>query len=354
MELSAKTDIVEVARGLRAEVGPGNVSPNHILIPAAWGHSCPSGPPSPVPNAPRLPRPARPYQPVTVIDSGYQWDPNWGDNPLETMGRGAIPEQEAEYLDQAGNWQPGIPDELDVDRDDLLDALAGHANFIAGVIAQHCPHAQITIWNHNGGFHPSSDDFPTEAAVARSLVMSQRQTPAKVIDLGFAFKALDDDISAVWEVAFESIGPDPVVVAPAGNQSPAARSTPRRCNYTFPGNFPNVIGVASFHPGAGGGPVPSTFTNRGDWVTSAAQGENVVSTFLHVDMPVEDDPAPYPTAKDFTPNAWASWNGTSFAAPKVVAAIADEIALTGAVPIDAWQALQARWAAHPDLGVVLP
>ena len=53
---------------------------------------------------------------------------------------------------RAGAWLPGIPDVPDADSDGVLDALAGHANFVAGLIAQGCPQAEITIRNHNGGF----------------------------------------------------------------------------------------------------------------------------------------------------------------------------------------------------------
>ena len=352
LKLSPKNDIVEVARGLRAEVGPGDVSPNHVLIPAMWGHSCPYGPPRPVIKIPKLALAARPFQPVTVIDSGYQWNPAWGQNPLDKLGPGAVTEREAEYIDLAGAWAPGIPDRPDVDNDHRLDALAGHANFIAGVIAQHCRHAQITVWNHNGGFAPRSDDFPTEAAVARSLVMSQQYTAAKVIDLGFAFTALDEDISSVWRVAFDTIGPEPIVVVPAGNQDSTSAYYPAALNDTFPGRFPNVIGVASVKPVPGGALARSSFSNYGRWVTCAARGEKITSTFLHVNMPVEDSLSTSMAPLDFTKTSWASWNGTSFSAPKVVAAITSRIALTGETPNEAWKALLVGRQPVPNLGIV--
>src|SRR5262245_10563811 len=40
-------NVAQVARYLRGEVGWGEVSPNHVLLPAPVGHGCPYGPPSP-------------------------------------------------------------------------------------------------------------------------------------------------------------------------------------------------------------------------------------------------------------------------------------------------------------------
>jgi thermitase len=356
VKLPAPNDIVPIARRLRAEFGSANVSPNHVLVPAFFGHSCPYGPPSPIRHAPVLAPAVPPFQPVTVIDSGYQWDQAWGANPLLKFGGGALTESEADTLDSTDGWISGTPDVPDVDGDHRLDALAGHANFIAGVIAQHCPHARIAIRNHNGGFAPDSNDFPTEAAVARSIIMSQQETPAKVINVGFAFTALDDEISGVWAAAFELIGPDPLVVAPAGNQDVSFPYFPAALNTTYPGRFPNMIGVASILTAPGVAPVRSSFSNYGPWVTCAANGEAVESTFLHVRMRVEDDSSLIPRVQDFTKNSWASWNGTSFATPKVVAAIASQIASSGAEPYAAWQALATAPTGplpiDPDVGIM--
>src|SRR5690242_14924218 len=193
------------------------VSPNHVLIPAMENHGCPHGPPSPVANpGPALGPGSPPLVPITIIDSGYQWAPAPAGmaNPLEAYGLTDADVLQADYVTTTG-WEPGIPDVRDADRDGSLDALAGHANFIAGVIAQLFDRAKITIRNHNGGYAPGSDDFATEASVARSLCES---TDAKVIDLGFAFMNYDDGpISCVWDLALKQLGNNAVVVVPAGN-----------------------------------------------------------------------------------------------------------------------------------------
>jgi hypothetical protein len=358
LKLVPPHDIVQVTRALRAlpKVGPRGVSPNHILIPAALGHGCPWGPPSPSPAA-ALGAAVAPFQPVTVIDSGYQWDAAWGQNPLDHLGAGALTVSEAEWIAPVAGtltgygWVQEPPDVPDANGDGRLDALAGHANFIAGIIGQSCHHAQITVRNHNGGFAPASDDFPTEAAVARSLYKSRG---AAVIDVGFAFTALDNQISCVWDIACSHLGDASIIVAPAGNQSSNLPFYPAALNFSYPGEFPNVIGVASLHRGTGGELSRSSFSNHGHWVTASAVGENVHSTFLRLDMPCEDDTAAAPANRDFTGTAWAVWNGTSFAAPKVVAAIANKLS-PAAGPFGAWAAVAAQGVHDPahDVGIKL-
>ena len=50
---------------------------------------------------------------------------------------------------------------------------------------------------------------------------------------------------------------------------------------------------------------------------------------------------------------WARWSGTSFAAPKVAAVVAQEMYLTTSTPRDAWKRLSnyQRYR-FPDLGTV--
>ena len=58
------------------------------------------------------------------------------------------------------------------------------------------------------------------------------------------------------------------------------------------------------------------WSNSGPWVTLAAPGADVVSTYIH-----------HP---EFG-TGWAAWSGTSFATPHVVAMIAERTASTGSV-----------------------
>jgi hypothetical protein len=339
------------------------VSPNHVLIPAPTEDWCPHGPPSPIPHVPTTSPPGAPGKAVTVVDSGWIWHPAaWGDNPLDAhvMGppsvhlaeRHALTALTTGILQTFVGWKPGIPDVLDIDHPtnpQKLGALIGHANFVAGVIAQGCDLPRITIWSHNGGFGPKDPELCTEAGVCRSLIKSHLLTPAGVVNVGFAFPAFQGILSAAWDVVFERLGTDdlaPRVVAPAGNQGTTGARYPAALNHAYSGRYPNMIGVASFdHPSSVD---PSVFSNRAtpanQWVTCSAMGADVESTFLHVNLKVEDDLATNPLPRNFSVNSWASWNGTSFSAPKVTAAIAARLTAT-ASPGQAWSSLQAALGA---------
>jgi hypothetical protein len=407
--------LAEEVRGhLRLTAGDlGKISPNHVLIPSGPGFGCPEGPPTPVEVPPPVLTPAgRDPQPITVIDSGWQWDDAWGANPLAAWTRAGVAERlpTADEVGGAVNgapWQAGTPETpgATLPGTNRLPALAGHANFIAGVIARHCDHAAITVLSHNASFlqnparrslttDPSLDphcyDFPTEAAVARSLCQAMNLEPGvdppKVINLGFAFLPWGDPsggvgtntVSCVWDRAFRYLkGHDPnvaasdpesvpIVVSPAGNQASALPRYPAALWQEDPKLFDNVVGVGSIDDAA---PEPAdraaivraeadgydlatsaTFTNYGDWVRCAAVGTNVVSTFLSVDVQPQDqdDPA---RPHDFSDTGWALWNGTSFAAPKVVAGIGDQLAGGVPDPHDAWEQLKATGATAAALGL---
>ena len=349
---------------------PAKASPNHVLIPAANELWCPFGPPAPVSTVqPSSPKGTEEVQ-VTVIDSGYIWAPPssgtpWGpngsvnDNPLHGLTT-SYQVHEADWLSlnstqTTATWQNGTPNEVDANSDGKLDALAGHANFVAGVIAQHCELPNIHIWNHNSGFSPKTpfDNLSTEAAICRSLVMSQQDTPTQVIQIGHASPFLGNLASAAWGLAFARIAyrrhlsQDLVVTCPAGNQGllPPPLPTIPRFPAALHSTFPFVKGVGSYHQGT-----PTPWSNRGPWVACSADGENVTSSFLYVHMPVEDDPTG--SSRDFTPNSWATWNGTSFAAPKVAGELAAQLS-PSVNAAQGWTNLMCtNCTSVPDYGIV--
>ena len=55
----------------------------------------------------------------------------------------------------------------------------------------------------------------------------------------------------------------------------------------------------------------------------------------------------------FGPDPWATWTGTSFAAPQVAAAVANECADRGGTPRESLAALLAGRPSVPDYGVGL-
>jgi subtilisin family serine protease len=76
-----------------------------------------------------------------------------------------------------------------------------------------------------------------------------------------------------------------------------------------------VIGVASTNRY---GNARARFSNWGPWCDCCARGEDVFSTYVNWYGRIDGEPEI--DVEDF--DGWARWDGTSFAAPKVSAAIA--------------------------------
>jgi subtilisin family serine protease len=127
---------------------------------------------------------------------------------------------------------------------------------------------------------------------------------------------------------------DAVAVGSAGNDA--------SIRPYFPAALPDVIGV--------GGLAASDrawFSNHGPWVDACAPAVDVVSTFFDDFTERLDGETP----RHF--DGWARWSGTSFAAPKVAALIAQEHYLHGGTPREAWQRLTSnRHFRYADLGTV--
>ena len=105
-------------------------------------------------------------------------------------------------------------------------------------------------------------------------------------------------------------GAGTVVVASAGNDA--------TCAPQYPAVLPEVVAVGALDANRN----PAPFTNYGPWVRACTLGVDVVSSFFdgfNGDGPVVDGA----DADDF--RGWARWSGTSFAAPRVVAALARRV-----------------------------
>ena len=368
----------------KAKIPPEQVAPNHVLIPSNY-HTCPGGPPEEAGDQGALPDGDRIVD-VVVIDSGYVADGPAMDRieiPLEDswwFTGTPVPGSSPPKSTSPYSWIKEPPEPLyvtvyePIDGKDHLATLVGHANFVAGVIAQACPEAKITVVNHNGGFIESVDPdtpIPTEASVARSLWENRS---AAVINVGFAFATLPSQQSGVgppvpswsFELALRGMNrTKTVVVAPAGNQSSPVPQYPAA--FRLGGKHPNVFGVGSIAPHPKGAPSASlersSFSNYGSWVACCTEGEDVLSSFIMQwpDGPTEDaepagNPAGYAVGSypDKTFNSgWAQWSGTSFAAPKVAGAFAKRIA-QGKTPSEAWVALASGSLTGLGMGRILP
>jgi subtilisin family serine protease len=127
------------------------------------------------------------------------------------------------------------------------------------------------------------------------------------------------------------VTPATVLVAAAGNEG--------SCRPYYPAALPDVVAVGALDSAG-----RAWFSNFGPWVDACAPGVDVVSTYFSF---VES------TGPGRTYEGWAAWSGTSFSAPKIAAAIAQDMYVQGDRAVDAWRRLSS-WQKYryPDLGIV--
>jgi subtilisin family serine protease len=377
-EATGKRQVADVAytvwqaRKFLSKKLAGQVGPNHVLVPANF-HTCPWGPPEEQDHWVNLGEAASSVE-VTVIDSGFV-----SGGPIDARLDAAASYGSWFGLTPAGGYQwvqetesIGGADPRDQNGDCLLDALAGHANFVAGVVAQACPDARISVVSHNGSFvepdvgDPTNTPLPTEASVARSLWEVLASESSDVVNIGFAFPTLPYAppvgvppggppswaFTAVLD-EFRHAKREFFIVAPAGNQDCIVPQYPA----AFWTSYDNVAGVGSLDPFGG----KSDFSNYGSWVACCTEGEDVNSAFVerwHGRTEEEEQSGQYQGTrppKDFY--GYASWTGTSFAAPKVAGALAQhKIKNPGDTLRQGWAALLAAGTLAPNLhmGTALP
>lgn len=221
------------------------------------------------------------------------------------------------------------PDDLDplddFPPDGLLDAGAGHGSFVAGIVQQVAPTAPVHIHRLI-----DSDGITTDMEVAEMMRRAVREG-ATILNMSLGTGTVDGQpplamLDAVTELAQEH--PEVLVVCAAGNGPGDEEVWPA----AFARDFPNVVAVAALDPSGEG----AAWSRRGDWVTCSAVGEGVVSTYVigTEDGPLIDDPDP----DTFGPDSWATWSGTSFAAPQIAGAVA-RIVNESAEPLTPRQAL---------------
>ncbi len=194
--------------------------------------------------------------------------------------------------------------------DGWLDPVAGHGTFIAGLIEQLAPGCTIRVEHVLSGMGDAVESEVHQAILAEAARPAADR--AQLMSLSFGGTALDQAPALRTAVTAAQLA-GIVVVASAGNQG--------SCVPQYPAAYDGVIAVGALGPD---GPPP--WTNYGDWVDACAPGVGLVSSFFAA----FDGASPRVNTDDPDKFAgWASWSGTSFAAPVVVAALAREMVLGG-------------------------
>jgi subtilisin family serine protease len=254
-------------------------------------------------------------------------------------------ELHAAWRDRPANATGPVPiddeDEPDDDATKTLDFEGGHGTFIAGVIAQLCPDAEVYT---SGVLSSFGDGDVADVIAGLRAGLSYSRTGIDIVVMSFGAFFADDD-PGLFATSLRRLLAGKLGVAAAGNQA--------TCRPYFPAGMHDVVGV-----GAVSAAGRAWFSNFGGWVDACAPGVDVVSTFFSF----SEDLAMFPDLDDLKPrkfNGWARWSGTSFSAPKVAAVVAQEMYLNldpdGSNLISAHEAFR-RLTAHdhlrvPDLGV---
>jgi Subtilase family len=285
-------ELSEVAKVLRTRgfaASVSNITPTSP-VGKAIGGPLPVAPADPYQDDPGPGEPAK----VAVIDTGITAEIR-GDNWLDDV-----------HVPRGDNI-----DLLDVfplpGGDGLLDFDAGHGTFVTGIIQQIAPNAHIRVYR---ALDP--DGIASEVTVACEMIRAVRDG-ADILNLSLGCQTPDDippvAIGAALDVIREverAEGREVIIVAAAGNFGDT-----RPC---WPAAFRRVVSAAALAPDM----QPSAWSSRGFWVTCSTIGQGVSSTYVQGQESALVDPDP----NVFGPDSWAAWNGTSFAAPQIVGALA--------------------------------
>jgi hypothetical protein len=244
-------------------------------------------------------------RPVVPVDdmSGHQITSESDGVDLAVLDTGVVPDDPRNKLYPALRAMlrpdPTDVETLDVDGNGVLDTQNGHGIFVAGVAHRVAPSLVM-----DPGLVLDSFGVGDDATVTLELL----ETQAPVINLSLGGYTEDDRAPVAMAEAVRVLLRDKVVVAAAGNN---ASDRP-----FWPAAFKGVLAVAAYGRYRRAD-VPSKFSNYGHWVDVCALGEGIVSAFAH--YPVDHDGK----SPGFT--GFASWNGTSFAAPQVAAMLAEQL-----------------------------
>jgi hypothetical protein len=239
---------------------------------------------------------------VAIIDTGIP-QATHGDHWLDSVTR------TADNID--------LLDVLPGGSDGLLDYMAGHGTFVAGVVQRVAPTADIRMYRA-----ADTDGFATDFAVAAAILQAHNDG-AEIINLSLGSRTVDDQPPPLMKQAVDTVqaesGGATVIVAAAGNYGDDST--------VYPAALAGVEAVAGLTAELG----TTDWSSHGTHVRFSTVGEGVHSVYPQgVESPVFD-----PEPDTFGPSAAALWSGTSFAAPQIVGAIARMVAELGKSPREA-------------------
>lgn len=195
----------------------------------------------------------------------------------------------------------------------------GHAVFLAGLVLQKAPNADLVIRSALGDLG-SASSWDTA-----NKMVEFRNDDVAVLNMSFSCITSDREPPLVLARAVERLSSAIVLVAAAGNHGqptdPQRQLKITATTPAWPAAFDDVVAV-------GADRVPgqlAAFSPRVPWTALVATGEGVPSLFLPGEVEIVrrgplGGPEPHGVAKFGA--GYATWNGTSAAAAKISGAIA--------------------------------
>ncbi|MGH3350514.1 MAG: S8/S53 family peptidase [Nocardioides sp.] len=278
-------------------------------------------------------------------------------------------------------WPSSAPDsEIDEDQvgplDGVIDAMAGHGTFIAGLIHQACPDAEILSWRIVPPDGPIAEmDWITALAQIAELVHLYRvgDPRGRRIDIlnlsmGYYHETPEDALfdPTLYEILADLSANGTLVVCSAGNEATARPLFPAAFAPWSDGRGPvdpqadvlPIVSVGALNPNRR---TDALFSNAGPWIRAHEIGAGVVST-----LPTTFDGGYQPGKEiehigrvrasldpdDFT-GGFGTWSGTSFAAPLLAGRIAQHL-LENGHPGDLEQDMGRAWSALEMLTTLRP
>jgi hypothetical protein len=234
---------------------------------------------------------------------------------------------------------------------ELGDA-TGHGTFIAGIVRQVVPDAQVLAVRvmHSDDVAYEGDILCALSELAARIANAEAGDPAAMVDvvsLSFGyFSESPKEMAfsfALWPAIEALLGMGVVVVAAAGNYSTSRFFYPAAfAAQPVPAGQVPVVSVGALNPNGS----KAVFSDGGPWITAWATGAAVVSTFptdinasrtpelrmrAHPDNEPREREALDP---DDYSGGFAIWSGTSFSAPFLAAQVVRSLleGAAGAVP----------------------
>ena len=210
-----------------------------------------------------------------------------------------------------------------------LDYGAGHGTFVAGLIRQVAPAADVRVYRAL-----DSDGIGSEVDVACAMLRAALTDGAHIVNLSLGQQSFSDRPPVALAAALEMLPDEVVIIAAAGNDD-----STRPC---WPAAFRRVVAVGARSPSGRRAP----YSNHGSWLDASTLGSGVVSTYVR-------------GKEELTGDDWSSdaepiaiWSGTSFAAPQIAGLVAAGVATHGS-PRAALDAVLAAGWPEPDMGVTI-